>query len=118
MVLWELFDSIVDLNISFSGSTSGLGSCPSAEDLEKRIAANKTIVIVYPGKDRKTCKDVHLPANQLHVRWILSPVRNKEFLNYGEDDLVFNFASSCALYPDLILTSNILQVITAAISCA
>ena len=112
MVLWELADSIADLGISISNKRG----CPSAVDLAGPLATNKTIIFVYPEVHAKTCLDEFLPNNTLHVRWILAPLKSHNitfnFLNWGEDDLVFNFASSCALYPDLLPKSNILQVIT------
>ena len=112
MVLWELADSIADLGISISTKEG----CPSAVDVAGPIATNKTIIFVYPEVHKKTCKNEYLPNSTLDVRWILAPLWSHNialnFFKWGEDDLVFNFASSCALYPDLLPKSNILQVIT------
>jgi len=110
MVLWELVDSVVDLGISTSSS---IRRCPSDEELAGPIAANKTISIVYPEVNSDTCEG---SGNRVHVRWILAPLGTNAaldfFKNWGEDDLVFNYASSCAVHPNQLPTSNILQVIT------
>ena len=109
MVLWELVDSVADLGITTSSSTH----CPSDEELDGPITANKTISIVYPEVDGHTCEG---SGNRVHVRWILAPLGTNValdfFKNWGEDDLVFNYASSCAVHPNQLPTSNILQVIT------
>jgi len=117
MVLWELLDSLVDLGISTSEKQIKFRPhCPSEEDLAAPIAANKTIVFVYPEVDGHTCEAPFIPkSNVVHVRWIMAPLTSSDknaFLKWGKDDLVFNYASSCALRPDLLPSSNILQVIT------
>ena len=106
MVLWELADSVADLGISVSTSSV-------AKSTTEPIAAGKTIAIVYPEVRTDTC--VIGSGNIVHVRWILAPLNKGKTYNYqawGEDDLVFNYASSCAVHPKLLPNSNILQVIT------
>jgi len=109
-VLHELADSIAEFNIS----TSRANACPR-DDLELvgPLLLNQTIVIVYPEIVGRTCQGV---GNRVHVHWILAPLGKSVsldiFKSWGENDLVFNFGSSCAVYPALLPRSNILQVIT------
>jgi UDP-sugar transporter A1/2/3 len=106
MVLWELADYVADLGISVSTSSV-------AKSTTEPILAGKTIALVYPEVSTDTV--VIGSGNIVHVRWILAPLNKGKTYNYqawGEDDLVFNYASSCAVHPKLLPNSNILQVIT------
>lgn len=110
MVLHELADTIDNLNIS----TSRADHCPTDSQPAGSLAAgNKTLVFVYPEVDSLTCTGGGI---RVHVRWILGPLAKNaplhQYKQWGEDDLVFNYASSIAVHPSLLPSSNILQVIT------
>ena len=110
MVLHELADTIDNLNIS----TSRADHCPTDSQPAGSLAAgNKTLVFVYPEVDSLTCTSDGI---RVHVRWILGPLGKNaplhQYKQWGEDDLVFNYASSIAVHPSLLPSSNILQVIT------
>ncbi len=110
MVLWELYDSILDLNMSATNTMD------HGIHFEKHLdeAQNKTIVILYPEISKRRLEGI---GNRVHVHWILAPLGklmpSTTYQNWGDDDLVFNYASSTSIRPDLLPPSNILQVITA-----
>lgn len=91
----------------FSTTASG---CPNKKLVERLIGVNKTIVIVYPEVQRRTCQGA---GNRVHVRWLLAPLGKHKSADtarsWGLDDLVFNYAASTG---DNIPASNILQVFT------
>lgn len=110
MVLEELADSIQQLNIS----TSRGHVCPDHDDLARLSATGvNTFAFVYPETDNHTCAG---DGNRVHVRWILARLgvvaRRHLYQDWGEDDLVFHYASGCAVYPKMLPRSNILQVVT------
>ena len=110
-VLWELADSVSEIGISVS---SIINRCPNVRDLAEPLAVNKTIAIVYPEIIGKRCLFDKL-YRVVHVRWILAPLaRSHEFRfrSWASDDFVFNYASSCAVYPNHLPSTNILQVMS------
>lgn len=109
-VLHELADSIAELNVS----TSKADACPRDDvELAVPLSMNQTIAIVYPEVNAERCQG---GGNRVHVRWILAPLgkiaRINMYKSWSENDLVFNFGSSCAVHPALLPRTNILQVIT------
>ena len=110
IVLHELADAINHMNIT----TSRADNCPTDLQYSGLLAAgNKTFVFVYPEINGNTCTG---DGNRVHVRWILAPLGKMtglhQYKKWGEDDLVFNYASSTAVHPLLLPRSNVLQVIT------
>mmetsp|Transcript_45901 Transcript_45901/g.111190 ORF Transcript_45901/g.111190 Transcript_45901/m.111190 type:complete len:416 (+) Transcript_45901:142-1389(+) len=117
MVIWELYDSLIEMGISTT--ISKWSKCPKDKVLSDPIARNKTIVFVNPEYIDSTCVG---SGNRVQVRWILAPLQSYyeygdgkkawNFRYWGEEDLVFNYCSSAAAHPELLPSSNILQVIS------
>lgn len=115
VVLWELEDSLKELGIT-AVSTKWI-SCPTDLELAHPITNNQVMVFLYTEGQSMTCEGM---GNRVHARWILAPLHSYatmfdgkgvyNFRNWGEDDLVFHYASSTAVHPELLPKTNILQV--------
>lgn len=109
--LFELHESISELGIE----STALENCPTPEEIQESVAANKTIVIVYSELVPTTCVGI---GSRVHVRWILSSLYkqtyplNLIFKEWGEEDLVFNYETALSPHPENVPLSNVLHVAT------